>query len=194
MVSGRRRWDPEQIDRILVPGILAGMAAATAMGLFAMIAAATYQHRGFYTPLYRIASLLGDDTVVRSLREAAGGDPFYFVPEPVFFGAGTHLMVGAFFGAVYAVVTPPPRSRLISILTGIIYGLLVMLAMGLVLVPAADALLGRAERLPDLPSMAGWWTFTFQHLIYGLVLGWWPWLRPGEVRERPSPSAERRTT
>jgi uncharacterized membrane protein YagU involved in acid resistance len=189
MAGGRRRWDAATIDRILVPGILAGMTAAIPMGLFAMIAAATYQHRGFYTPLYQIASLLGDDTLGASVRQAARGEPFYFVPEPVVFGASTHLMVGAFFGAVFAVVTKPARSRSISVLTGIVYGLVVMLAMGLVVVPAADAVLGRAERLQDLPSMAGWWTFTFQHVIYGLVLGWWPWLRRPEVRERPSPSA-----
>jgi len=193
MAGGWRRWDAEAIDRTLVPGILAGMAAATAMGLFAMIAAGTYQQRGFYTPLYLIASLLGDNTVVRSLQEAARGNPLYFVPEPVFFGAGLHLMVGAFFGAVFVLVARPARSRLISILTGVVYALLVMLAMIFVLVPVADALLGSAKRLPDLARRSGWWTFILQHVIYGAVLGWWPWLWPAEARRPPpSPSAERR--
>lgn len=183
MVFGPGPRVASSIDRIMVPGILAGMVAAFPMGLFAMIAAATYQHRGFYTPMYHITSLLGDDTAARSLQEVASGDVFFFVPEPAIFGVAMHLVVGGFFGAIFAVVARavvaralPSRATIIAV--GVAYALLVMLLMSLVLVPAADAVLSGEERVSSFASVAGWGTFTIQHVIYGLVLGLWPVFRP----------------
>jgi hypothetical protein len=198
MVFGPGPRAASSIDRIVVPGILAGMVAAVPMGIFSMIAAATYQHRGFFLPMYHIASLLGDDTAARSLQEAARGDVFFFVPEPAIFGVAMHLMVGGFFGAIFAVVArvllsrvEPSRalpsralpsralpSRASIIAVGVVYALLVMLLMSLVLVPAADAVLSGEERVSSFASVAGWGTFTIQHVIYGLVLGLWPVFRP----------------
>lgn len=183
MVFGPGPRAASSIDRILVPGILAGMVAAVPMGLFSMIAAATYQHRSFFTPMYHIASLLGDDTAARSLQEAASGDVFFFVPEPTIFGVAMHLVVGGFFGAIFSVVARavvarvlPSRASIIAV--GVAYALLVMLLMSLVLVPAADAVLSGEERVSSFASVAGWGTFTIQHVIYGLVLGLWPVFRP----------------
>ena len=183
MVFGPGPRSASSIDRILVPGILAGMVAAVPMGIFSMIAAATYQHRGFFLPMYHIASLLGDDTAARSLQEAASGDVFFFVPEPAIFGVAMHLVVGGFFGAIFAVVArvllsrvEPSRAGIIAV--GVVYALLVMLLMSFVLVPAADAVLSGEERVSSFASVAGWGTFTIQHVIYGLVLGLWPVFRP----------------
>lgn len=183
MVFGPGPRAASSIDRILVPGILAGMVAAVPMGLFSMIAAATYQHRGFFSPMYHIASLLGDDTAARSLQAAASGDVFFFVPEPTIFGVAMHLVVGGFFGAIFSVVARavvarivPSRASIIAV--GVAYALLVMLLMSLVLVPAADAALSGEERVSSFASVAGWGTFTIQHVIYGLVLGLWPVFRP----------------
>jgi len=193
MVFGPGPRAASSIDRIVVPGILAGMVAAVPMGIFSMIAAATYQHRGFFLPMYHIASLLGDDTAARSLQEAARGDVFFFVPEPAIFGVAMHLVVGGFFGAIFAVVArvllfrvepsrvEPSRalpSRASIVAVGVVYALLVMLLMSLVLVPAADAVLSGEERVSSFASVAGWGTFTIQHVIYGLVLGLWPVFRP----------------
>jgi hypothetical protein len=188
MVFGPGPRAASSIDRIVVPGILAGMVAAVPMGIFSMIAAATYQHRGFFLPMYHIASLLGDDTAARSLQEAASGDVFFFVPEPAIFGVAMHLVVGGFFGAIFAVVArvllsrvEPSRalpSRASIIAVGVVYALLVMLLMSFVLVPAADAVLSGEERVSSFASVAGWGTFTIQHVIYGLVLGLWPVFRP----------------
>jgi len=188
MVFGPGPRAASSIDRILVPGILAGMVAAVPMGLFSLIAAATYQHRGFFTPMYHIASLLGDDTAARSLQAAASGDVFFFVPEPAIFGVAMHLVVGGFFGAIFALVARvllsrvepsqalPSRASIIAV--GVVYALLVMLLMSFVLVPAADAVLSGEERVSSFASVAGWGTFTIQHVIYGLVLGVWPVFRP----------------
>ncbi|MGH2579799.1 MAG: hypothetical protein ACRDHK_04845 [Actinomycetota bacterium] len=188
MVFGPGPRAASSIDRILVPGILAGMVAAVPMGLFSMIAAATYQHRGFFTPMYHIASLLGDDTAARSLQEAASGDVFFFVPEPTIFGVAMHLVVGGFFGAIFSVVARAVVARVLPsrvvpsqasiIAVGVAYALLVMLLMSLVLVPAADAVLSGEERVSSFASVAGRGTFTIQHVIYGLVLGLWPVFRP----------------
>lgn len=188
MVFGPGPRAASSIDRILVPGILAGMVAGVPMGIFSMIAAATYQQRGFFTPMYHITSLLGDDTAARSLQKAASGDVFFFVPEPTIFGVAMHLVVGGFFGAIFSVVaravvarvlpsrTVPFRPSIIAV--GVAYALLVMLLMSLVLVPAADAVLSGEERVSSFASVAGWGTFTIQHVIYGLVLGLWPVFRP----------------
>jgi len=183
MVFGPGPRSASSIDRILVPGILAGMVAAVPMGIFSMIAAATYQHRGFFLPMYHIASLLGDDTAARSLQEAASGDVFFFVPEPTIFGVAMHLVVGGFFGAIFSVVARAVVARAVVarasiIAVGVAYALLVMLLMSLVLVPAADAVLSGEERVSSFASVAGWGTFTIQHVIYGLVLGLWPVFRP----------------
>ena len=188
MVFGPGPRAASSIDRIVVPGILAGMVAAVPMGIFSMIAAATYQHRGFFLPMYHIASLLGDDTAARSLQEAASGDVFFFVPEPAIFGVAMHLVVGGFFGAIFAVVArvllsrggqgPGGFDRASIIAVGVVYALLVMLLMSFVLVPAADAVLSGEERVSSFASVAGWGTFTIQHVIYGLVLGLWPVFRP----------------
>jgi hypothetical protein len=187
MVFGPGPRAASSIDRIVVPGILAGMVAAVPMGIFSMIAAATYQHRGFFLPMYHIASLLGDDTAARSLQEAASGDVFFFVPEPAIFGVAMHLVVGGFFGAIFAVVARVLLARVepsralpsrASIAVGVAYALLVMLLMSFVLVPAADAVLSGEERVSSFASVAGWGTFTIQHVIYGLVLGLWPVFRP----------------
>ena len=192
MARWRRAWEETNIDRILVPGILAGMIAAIPMGLFVMIASGTYEDRGFYAPMYDITSLLGDETVARSVQEAASGNLFFLVAEPMLFGVAMHLMVGAFYGAIFAAVARVVPSRASTVLTGIVYGLLVMVLMSFIVVPVADAILEGSERLRSPPTTVGWGTFTLQHVIYGLVLGWWPWLRPQEARSRPSARADRR--
>ena len=38
---------------------VAGMIAGAAMAMFAMVASVTYQHRGFFTPLFHISALFG---------------------------------------------------------------------------------------------------------------------------------------
>jgi hypothetical protein len=50
-------------------GALLGVVAALVMGLFAMIASATYHDTGFFTPLHHIAStVIAPDAMMRSLE------------------------------------------------------------------------------------------------------------------------------
>jgi len=49
-------------------GVAGGIVAAIAMAMFAMIAAATYQGTGFFTPLYHIGSSLGGAAPMEAMK------------------------------------------------------------------------------------------------------------------------------
>jgi hypothetical protein len=54
--------------RVVTIGAVGGPVGAVVMAIFAMIAVATYQHTGFFTPLYHIASpSIGTETMLRSM-------------------------------------------------------------------------------------------------------------------------------
>jgi hypothetical protein len=50
--------------------------------------------------------------------------------------------------------------------------------MGLALLPLAADLLGAGPQIADAAGIVGWPTFLAWHLIYGLGLGTWAFLRP----------------
>jgi len=188
-----RAQQPTGIDRILVPGILAGMVAAVPMALLAMVVSATIHERGFFTPLYLITSLVGDGAISRSLRQAAQGQQFTALVEPLVFGSAVHLTLGAFFGALFAALAQKVPKRL-TLAASVAYALVVMLVMVFILVPLADAGLSGPRSLEGLVSQAGLWTLIGQHVVFGLVVGWWPWLRPRPLRQRlraPAPMRAR---
>ncbi len=166
--------DQAGIDRLLIPGILAGMVAAVPMGLFAMVVAAI-ENRGFFRPMHQIAYVVAGDGSVRSLEAALAEDPFVVHPQMVLFGVVTHLAVAGFFGAVFGVLAHRLRSRRKILLAGVLYGLAVMVFMGLIVLPIVALVLDAGDQISGIPSRIGWGTFAMQHVIYGLVLGRWPW-------------------
>jgi hypothetical protein len=165
--------------RYAVTGALFGAGAAIVMAMFAMIAAATYQGTGFFTPLYHIASsVLDPSTMMRSMQAAGSGDTFVFSAGPAVVGSALHLLTGAFWGAIFGLLVSTGRLRgLIGLLAGIVYGLAVMVVMAFVGLPIVAALFGGGDPISDMPRLAGWGTFTIEHAIYGGVLGFWPLLR-----------------
>jgi hypothetical protein len=178
--------------RRVVTGAAVGIVAAVAMAMFAMIAAATYQGTGFFTPLYHIASSLIDPaTMMRSVEAAAGGDPFTFSAGPAAVGLGLHLLTGAFWGAIFGLLVGTGRlNGWLGFLGGVVYGLAVMVVMAFVALPVIAELFGGGEVISDMPRLAGWGTFTIEHAIYGAVLGLWPLLRRSEARAmRPAHEA-----
>lgn len=48
--------DRKQLIRSARTGVIVGVIGSLMMAGYAMIASATYQHKGFFTPLYHIAS------------------------------------------------------------------------------------------------------------------------------------------
>ena len=168
------------VERVIETGMMAGMAAAVPMAIFAMIASATWQRAGFYTPMYRIASVLDPLPLEASLEEAAAGSPsFYFYPQPMFAGFAVHLAIGGFFGVLFVVLVRALRVRgPASLAAGVLYGLAVAALMGLVLLPLAAEQLGGGRQIAEAASIVGWPTFAAWHLLYGLGLGIWMALRP----------------
>jgi uncharacterized membrane protein YagU involved in acid resistance len=167
--------------RVISVGALGGGAGALVMGLFAMIAAATYQHTGFFTPLYHIASpIIGTETMMRSMGTT------YFSAGPALLGLLVHMLVGIVFGVVFAF----GASRLgllgvAAVPVGVAYGLIVMLFMAYVGLPITAALLRGGDMVSDMASLVGWGTFTAEHALYGFVLGaaWAIWgVTVGAVR------------
>jgi hypothetical protein len=176
-------------------GALLGAGAAIVMAMYAMIAAATYQGTGFFTPLYHIASaVLDPSAMMRSMEAAGGGDTFVFSAGPAVVGLSLHLLTGAFWGAVFGLIVSTGRLRGVAgLIAGIVYGLAVMAVMAFVGLPVIAAFFGGGEPISDMPRLAGWGTFTIEHAIYGAVLGLWPLLRSSRQTEtrrsaRPAPA------
>jgi len=179
MAADRRVEGVSSLERAIEAGILAGMVAAVPMGLFATIAAATYQHMGFFTPMYRIAAVLDPTSMLVSMQEADTGSPFYFDLQPLVAGSAMHLAIAGFFGVVFALLARSLGIRgPVALPAGVLHGLAVMALMGLVVLPLAADLLGGGRAIADTASIVGWPTFTVGHVLYGLTLGAWTVARP----------------
>ena len=86
-------------------GALVGIVAAIVMGMFAMIASATYHDTGFFTPMHHIASaVLSPDAMMRSMEAGMAGDTFAISVGPALVGVALHLATGAFWGAVFGLI------------------------------------------------------------------------------------------
>jgi hypothetical protein len=172
-------------------GALLGVVAAVAMGMFAMVASATYHDTGFFTPLHHIASaLIGPTAMMRSMEAGMAGDTFAISVGPALLGFALHLVTGAFWGAVFGLLVSTGRLRGVTgLVGGIVYGLAVMLVMAFVALPLIAAAFGGGEPISDMPRLAGWGTFAIEHAIYGAVLGLWPLLKGPELGPRHSAEA-----
>jgi hypothetical protein len=169
-------------------GALVGIGAALVMGLFAMIASATYHDTGFFTPLHHIASALIEPTaMMRSMEAGMAGDTFAISAGPALLGLGLHLATGAFWGAIFgAIVSTGWLRGVTGLVGGIVYGLAVMVVMAFVALPVIASVLGGGDPISDMPRLAGWGTFTIEHALYGAVLGLWPLRSGSELGPRHS--------
>jgi uncharacterized membrane protein YagU involved in acid resistance len=175
-----RPTEETNIDRTLVPGVLAGMVAAIPMALVAM-AVAAFQDRGFLRPAYQVAFVIVGEESRVSMERTLADDPFFVEPEMVFFGAVLHLAVGGFFGALFAFVAPVSRFPRHRLLIGAAYGLAVMVVMSAIVLPLVALVLDAGSEVWGLPGRIGWPTFVAMHVVYGLMLGWWRWYGPWGV-------------
>ncbi len=153
--------------RIVRIGAVAGAIGAVVMGMFAMVAAGTYQHTGFFTPLYHIASpIIGTDTMMRSMGTT------YFSVGPALLGLAVHVMVGIVFGVIFGLIAAKLALRgAAAVGAGIFYGIVVMLFTAFVALPITAGVLQGGDMVSDMATLVGWGTFTAEHAIYGLVVG-----------------------
>lgn len=164
--------------RTIAVGAGAGVIASLVMAMYAMIAAVTYQHSGFFTPLYHIGSVFVDpSTMMTSMQQAMAGSNFYFAFGPAAVGAVVHMMVGAMYGILFAILVRVAKLHGITlIIGGMIYGALVFAVSAWIGLPLAAAIFSSGDQIADMASMVGYGTFLVEHLMFGaaaaLVL--WP--------------------
>src|SRR5579859_200841 len=152
----------------LIPGAIADMISGAMMAMFTMLATATYLHMGFFTPLYVIASPLSGP---QSMMTAMHGGTFYFALGPALLGLVVHMMWSALWGIVFGLIAAGMHLRgVAAVIGGMVYGVLVMLLMSFVVLPIVGA--------PNLLTLLGGTTFIIGHLLFGMVVGLWPVLRP----------------
>jgi uncharacterized membrane protein YagU involved in acid resistance len=161
----------QPVKATLLRGGAAGMIAGAVMAMFAMIASVTYQHHGFFTPLFHISALFGSpDAMMRSATEAMAGNKFWFSAGPAALGLLIHMMTGAMFGIGFAFLARRlPRTVLVP--AGAVYGLAVFVVSAFVGLPVAAKAAGSGATISDMASMFGYATFAVEHAMFGLVLG-----------------------
>jgi len=147
------------------------MIAGAAMAMFAMVASVTYQHHGFFTPLFHISALFGSpDAMMRSAMEAMAGNKFWFSAGPAALGLLIHMMTGAMFGIGFAFLARRlPQTMVVP--AGAMYGLAVFVVSAFVGLTVAAKITGSGTTISDMASMVGYATFAVEHVMFGLVLG-----------------------
>jgi hypothetical protein len=195
---GRSAVTRSALGRALGIGAVAGVIGAVVMAAFAMIAAATYQHHGFFTPMYHIASLvLSPRYMMASAQHAMAGDAFTLFGGPLAIGLLIHVVVGAGYGLVFGLLVGalrPVREAIVP--AGLLFGAVALAFSWFVGLPAAAAAFDAGPPIRDMPAMAGSVTFSVEHLVFGLVLGavtaaLWPAVRrtPAVAVPRPAEAA-----
>jgi len=177
--AGRRS---DALERIAQRGIFAGFGASTLMGVVAMVASATYQGRGFFTPAYHVAFVIDPDTMGKSLAKAGSGDRFFFSQEAFVFGLAAHVIIGCALGGLFTLVALKLRlGGTRALVAGLVYGLVVMAVMSAVVLPIAASMSGAGDPISRMGGEIGWPTFTVLHALFGLALGAWIYVRPQDL-------------
>jgi hypothetical protein len=148
------------------------------MGLFMMVASATWGHAGAFSPCYRIAGVLDRAAYDISLEEAAGGNRFWLEPQTALPGACVHLALAALFGMLFFLLAREGRGARPAALVAAGVGWSLVVAA--VMVPVLGLVgrhVGGGALIGEAPSSIGWATYVAMHLVYGLTLGalvaWW---------------------
>jgi hypothetical protein len=154
-------------------GAVAGIIAAVVMAGYAMIASVTYQHHGFFTPLYHIAStFIAPKTLMISMQHAMTGSSYYFSFGPAVLGAVIHMMVGAMYGAVFAVAVSMMRLRVAALVAaGAVWGAIAFTLSTWIGLPVAAKIFSSGDQITHMAKMVGYPTFLLEHVLYGLALG-----------------------
>lgn len=162
-----------RVIRAAALGALLGAAASLVMAAFAMMAAATYQNSGFFTPLYHIAStFISPSTMMTSMKHAMDGSTFYFAFGPAVLGVIIHMMIGAMYGAIFAIAAALLQRRgPVLITAGAAWGAVVFVISSFIALPIAAALFSSGDQISQMASKVGYGTFLTEHVLFGLALG-----------------------
>ena len=155
-------------------GAVAGIIGSLMMAAYAMLAAATYQGSGFFTPLYHIASVFISPADMMSSMESAamGGSNFEFFAGTALVGALVHMMVGAMYGVGFGVLASLAKIRGMALVAAAtLWGALVFVISSFVGLPLAAAIFDSGDQITNMAELVGYGTFLVEHLIFGLVLG-----------------------
>ena len=157
----------------LAKGAAAGVVGAVMMAMYAMIASATYQHHGFFTPLYHIAStFISTSALMASMQHAMMGSSFYFALGPAILGAIIHMMIGAMYGAVLALLVSMRRlSAPMLVTAGTAWGAVAFALSTWVLLPPVASVFSSGDQITHVASMVGYGTFLVEHLVFGMTAG-----------------------
>lgn len=162
------------LDRLIVPGVLAGMVAAVPMAITGVVMS-LFQEQGPLGPIQRIAYVVVDNGMVAT-AEAQWAENAFFVNGNFFiFGLVAHLSTAALFGAVFGLLIDRIGPRYRVLMVGPLYGLGVMMIMLLVVLPITDRVLDADQLVVGIPGRIGYASFVLQHLVYGWYLGIWRW-------------------
>jgi hypothetical protein len=157
----------------LAKGAAAGVIGSLMMAMYAMIASATYQHHGFFAPLYHIAStFISTSALMTSMQHAMMGSSFYFTFGPALLGALIHMMTGAFYGAVLGLLVSMRRLPApIVVMAATAWGAVAFVLSTWVLLPLVASVFSSGDQITHMASMVGYGTFLGEHLIFGMTAG-----------------------
>jgi hypothetical protein len=174
---------PSELERTLENGILTGLAAGVAMGLFMMVASATWGQGGAFTPFYRIAAVLDRAAFDISLEQADAGSRFWLELQTALPGVCVHLALAGLFGMLFVLLAHEGRGTrpLALVLAGVAWGLVVAVLMVPILRLVGRSV-GGGALVAELPAQLGWPTYLGMHLVYGLALGGVVALRAARAR------------
>jgi hypothetical protein len=98
------------------------------------------------------------------------GDGFVITTSVALLGAVIHMMTGAMYGAGLGLAVARLKvSTGMLAGVGLAYGALVFVMSAFVGLPLAAAVFDAGDPIADMASMAGWWTFFLEHLVFGVV-------------------------
>ncbi|HWU32515.1 MAG TPA: hypothetical protein VN108_06555, partial [Marmoricola sp.] len=103
---------------------------------------------------------------------AMGGHAFYFTLGAAILGAMIHMMTGAMYGVVFAVVISRAKLAAMTVIgIGAVYGAIVFVMSAYIGLPIAAAIFGSGDQITHMAKMVGTGTFLVEHVVFGAALG-----------------------
>ncbi len=171
---------------VVLTGAVGGAIASLVMAMYAMVASATYQHHGFFTPLYHIAStIIAPTQLMTSMQHAMMGSTFYLAGGPAVLGAAIHMMTGAMYGVVFALAVHKLHLHGAVLLgAAVVWGAVVFAVSSWIALPLAAKVFSSGDQITHMAKMVGYPTFLVEHLMFGLALGALLLARPANRADR----------